>query len=961
MSSLLINSGFARTLSGLKAEGIPVPGDGRKLGEYDLLVVGASLAGLAAAIGAAESGASVLVVENSISPAPEIFDALALNVSLEVQRGWAVVLGLDVPIEARGLHPARWKCALEERLGQAGVKLLYSLTPFAWISDACGWKIALSGKTGRWWARAASVVEATPDPVFAGRFGHKEWPLVAPVRRRIEFMHVAMEKLEARTAAHGIGKNSGWTIEHGPAHPSHVFVDVSWGHAGEFADGMETAAAVAARLKEEHPAFRHAQLISIARLDLPELTGRHAEVLPVETERAGYWRLPKIGLPSDEALAAIFAARIPPGSRDQRHEDCGHLPVESRRVDVLVVGGGTCGASAAVAAGEAGVRTLLAEMHPGFGGIGTIGGINSYWFGYRSGHNARITRRLRKRDSAEAGEAIPHSKMRIWNVEQKKMLLREMVVKAGVEASTGTQFVAALCEGRRVAGAWLLREGKLLRVDAGVTVDATGDGDVAADAGVPYDYGAPKTGSTMWFTLVWLESPGNYRSNFTSSVDVGNAWDFTRAVLSGRRRGCDAWDHASSLSTRESRHVRTDVRLTLTDQLLNRQWRDTVSLAYSNHDVKGYTESPWLRVGLIPPNLQIEVPLRALIPKDWEGLLVTGKALGATSDGLPAIRMQADFENLGYATGLAAAMAASSHQAVRSVSIRELQEHLVEIGNLPAEILGRRIRRRSLKDRDIQRFVSDLDDSISLQRFQDMKKGDVWHGAIPFVEVVMGGDRSKSHLIRAVRDKESPRRRMAARALAMLGCAEAASVLVTEAWEHLGERGLPERSQPLHYAQAPPDQANMPELAYLLNALAMTCSPLALPVLTEVVDRIEPTEEKLRSSTSGLFDYVDAVCSIAESLSSPRVIPALRRLHGHSLWSQKPFRGWYQADWFEERKAFLEIRICAARLACGDAPAFQRLTDYMRDSRRPLARHAHLAIKRMGKKVACLPTLRSSN
>ncbi|WP_425283883.1 FAD-dependent oxidoreductase [Lihuaxuella thermophila] len=56
-------------------------------------------------------------------------------------------------------------------------------------------------------------------------------------------------------------------------------------------------------------------------------------------------------------------------------------------------------------------------------------------------------------------------------------------------------------------------------------------------------------------------------------------------------------------------------------------------------------------MGCIPPNLLIEIPYRMLLPKGLDGILVIGKAISATHDALPAIRMQADLENLGRGSG----------------------------------------------------------------------------------------------------------------------------------------------------------------------------------------------------------------------------------------------------------------------------------------------------------------------
>src|SRR5690606_16141867 len=124
---------------------------------------------------------------------------------------------------------------------------------------------------------------------------------------------------------------------------------------------------------------------------------------------------------------------------------------------------------------------------------------------------------------------------------------------------------------------------------AEVVIDATGDGDVAVSAGARSVYGSERDHVTMWYSLAQFALPGRTRNNFTSTVNVGDPKDYTRAILAGRRRkreGADNHDHGIYVAPRETRHVLGDVTLTLTDQLLKRCWPDTVNLAFSNNDVK---------------------------------------------------------------------------------------------------------------------------------------------------------------------------------------------------------------------------------------------------------------------------------------------------------------------------------------------------------------------------------------
>jgi hypothetical protein len=94
---------------------------------------------------------------------------------------------------------------------------------------------------------------------------------------------------------------------------------------------------------------------------------------------------------------------------------------------------------------------------------------------------------------------------------------------------------------------------------------------------------------------------------------------------------------------------------------------------------------------LVPPSkhdaLWADVPLRALLPKGLDGVLVTGLGVSAHRDALPVIRMQADVQNQGYAAGMIAAYSAASGEALRELDLRVIQRKLVESGTLPERVL----------------------------------------------------------------------------------------------------------------------------------------------------------------------------------------------------------------------------------------------------------------------------------
>jgi ribulose 1,5-bisphosphate synthetase/thiazole synthase len=614
-------------------------------------------------------------------------------------------------------------------------------------------------------------------------------------------------------------------------------------------------------------------------------------------------------------------------------------PVSS--FDVLVVGGGTAGAIAAIQAARRGVRTCLVDMNPELGGTSTIGGVHSYWFGQRKGFVSQIIAEVeethrRIRHKFALGE-VPK-----WNIQAKAQAIREMALKAGVEILTQTQAFAVIMQENRIKGALFSTPVGPIALLAKVVIDATGDGDLAVYAGAEFNYGAARDHVTMWYSLGQFTHPGVTRNNFTSTVDVSNVEDYTRAILAGRRRGNGTSDHSIYVAPRESRHIIGDVLLTHTDQLLRRQWRDVIGIAFSNHDIKGQTTSDWVRVGLIPPNLEIEIPYSALLPWQLENLLVVGKAISATHDALPAIRMQADVENIGGAAGCAAALAVKRHTTVRAIDIHSLQQQLAEEGALPPEIVNRIIHQRRYSEAELEALIGQLRSEKPLYSYADMEINEVFQGQIPLVEICCAGPQCIPLLEKALKKSRGKRRLLLAQALALVGNAAGAPVLIKEIQQLLQDGPLPERTAKIRHTQQPPDQGAMPDVVYLLYSLGMTKDPSAIPVFEKVIEQLlDVTETDLRTPSSGIFNFIDAVCYGIERLASPELAKQLESLSQNPIFHGNISREGFQVDYFKERIAYLELVIARTMARCGNVNGLVVLIEYLKDARALLAEHAH--------------------
>ena len=157
--------------------------------------------------------------------------------------------------------------------------------------------------------------------------------------------------------------------------------------------------------------------------------------------------------------------------------------------DVLVVGSGPGGFSAALAAARAGARTTLLDRYGCFGGNMTQVGVESIgWYRHEGTVEANgIGRELEER-SAAMGAASPESQSLSMGIngERFKYVADVLVEEAGITPMLHRLAVAPILEDSVIRG--VITESKSGReaVLAKRIVDGTGDADVAARAGAPF-------------------------------------------------------------------------------------------------------------------------------------------------------------------------------------------------------------------------------------------------------------------------------------------------------------------------------------------------------------------------------------------------------------------------------------------------------------------------------------------
>lgn len=609
-----------------------------------------------------------------------------------------------------------------------------------------------------------------------------------------------------------------------------------------------------------------------------------------------------------------------------------------QEVDVLVVGGGTSGTIAAITAAENGMQTMLVEMNPRLGGTGTIGGVHSYWYGRETGITTRIGKEIENRH-LELRQAIPDGVIPKWNIEVKASALLQLTQDRNIQVVFNWLAIGTIQEGQKVVGVVFSTPAGIGAIQARIVIDATGDGDIAAFAGAQFTYGSQRNKTTMWYSLAQYSEPGKTKNNFTSMVDIGNIEDYTRAIISSRKWGESCVDHGSYLATRESRQIRGEAQISLTDQLRQRQYLDVIQVAFSNYDVKGHSDSDWVRAGLIPPNLQIEIPVGLIIPKGLDGLLVTGKAISATHDALPSIRMQRDLENLGGAVGIIAAAAVRQDCSPRALPIREIQKKLVNEGVLPSSVLTRSI---TPQVHDVDDLLNQLSMEKPLYAYSDMDMDEIYCEIIPFVEICCLGEVALPKIRDAFLQSDGKYQLRLAQVLAMMGDAGGTEVLIDEIMKQLESGLLPSRSQSIRNTQLPPDQGAMPDVCNWLYSLGMVRDPRARLVYEKVADSLSHTTIKdFYSQTQGTFYYIDAVCYGIERLGDNQCSAILNQLQNLPYLRNQVLTDVVQEDFIIDRMAILALSVARAMIRCGLKQGIPTLINYLKDVRAPMREHAY--------------------
>jgi len=671
---------------------------------FDAVVYGDTCAAFGAAMAFRDAGQSVLLVSRHTGLMREAswsFLQSARSGSSGPWGGFRRVLELRRAWQGGKIDGACTEVAAAEYGQQRGVEFLFFAVPIgAEEDDGLVTRVGFFTKQGERWISARRWLDASGRGELARVVsGGIEAPPVEFCESAIYFRHpkpVTPAGEEWATPVPGVTR-----AEYGPS---------LWGN--ESVVRFRGAPGLSPLRTLDMLAFVR------AKADLAGAVVSHGSFVPLEFASAGSGASAGLpvnvstvsSLPTDVGLmfdAGVGAANQLIESMPSSGRRAGRIKVEPARAETFevgVVGVGTGGVLAALAAAREGARVGAVELLPVVGGVGTAGGIHLYYFGVEGG----LQRELDQRVSASMPLFGTRKNIAGFHPMAKSLAAESLLMEAGVRIFTETMLgPVAWGSNQRIASVLAFSPRGPIDMRASAWVDSSGDGDLAVGAGVSFERSARSDGQASAFS----QGSGRFRwrdgelflriLNFDAGfVDSTDSWDLSRARLRGLEhyRRDEFTDEerptyiAPLIGVRQSRHIQTLYQVTLADLAARRRFADAVGYTachFDSHAIDFEFESEeaafwiwgcrnWrLRTGC-------EIPYRALIPKGVTNLLLGCRAVGATPDAHQSFRMQRDMQRIGEVAGISAAFAARFDCGTADLPYEWLRKKLEETGALKA-------------------------------------------------------------------------------------------------------------------------------------------------------------------------------------------------------------------------------------------------------------------------------------
>ena len=350
-----------------------------------------------------------------------------------------------------------------------------------------------------------------------------------------------------------------------------------------------------------------------------------------------------------------------------------NMSVETVSTPLLIAGGGTAGASAALGALENGAKVLLAEYFYDLGGTKTVSGVTTEYFGYQDNE-------WYKKQKAEIKAFTSVYRMSPW--QARAYYLKSNLLHKNCGILCGAIICGALTEEKKLKSVIACENGKLILIKSDLTVDCTGESDIAYFSGEKYELGNSRTGKTQdysqWDIPVKNMPTHNHRD--FDIVDFTKISEFQRALFLTHYES-HFYDFYPMIGIRESRRPDGVYRMTVVDVLDGARFEDTIAVCHSDFDPHYTGSSEFTRCGFLLPHsnaTSAEIPYRSIVPVSIDGLLLSARGISLTHNALQYTRMSADVIVLGYVCGQIAANCVSQKISPRNFDVSRLRKKWIK-------------------------------------------------------------------------------------------------------------------------------------------------------------------------------------------------------------------------------------------------------------------------------------------
>jgi hypothetical protein len=391
--------------------------------------------------------------------------------------------------------------------------------------------------------------------------------------------------------------------------------------------------------------------------------------------------------------------------------------------DVIIVGGGCAGFTAAIASARNGANTLIIEQFPFFGGTATaslMANIN----GFRNqvapdalqttkGIGEEVILELLKIKGAGHSpyqqKVYPDTKGNLtysfaFDTEKFKYVTLKMVCDAGVKILFHTYFSDVIMKDDKITGIIIENKSGRQAVYGKVIIDASGDGDVAYRVGVPFwqtkHNEAIRLNDCLMYKVTGFQKEIKIHGCRVDNEMVlwgenhapangADADELTQEEIDARLSVFDDFEKKKKtnpdlkdakiietgtlVGVRQTRFIEGLYKITGEDVMEGREFDDSIAMA-SSPIINYYGYRRYLE------HEGYEIPYRCLLPQKVDGLIVAGRCMSSDQRAYESWRAMAHVMAIGEAAGTAAALAAVDNVEPKKVDIKKLQKQLINQG-----------------------------------------------------------------------------------------------------------------------------------------------------------------------------------------------------------------------------------------------------------------------------------------